>query len=272
MHFTLNAYFELHFRQFYQGSILYGPWLDCFHQQTDLGPYWVTLSGGIRDIAWRQILKWNKQLMISLEIVDTSQGDRMMIVSSPWDYRRMTVRCPYDFMGPAKASCGDLAGSLRLSQESTIIFGPKWQSKTLRCPHDHHAVAVRIVRCHCDVSTGLWFFSKLSLCGVKQNRRGHDARKSVRWSQGLPAEAVRKRWFGHRTGIVYSSYGKCNRGMNSMKKIQGFFETLKIMPFQNLHRRSQSKGTFISKSYTFHCYIKYSSDMLSIYNWISLKL
>ena len=59
--------------------------------------------------------------------------------------------------------------------------------------------------------------------------------------------------------------------MNSMKKFKAF-SRLKIMPFQNLHRRSQSKGTFISKSYTFHCDIKYSSDMLSIYNLISLKL
>ena len=204
MHSTLGAYFELHLRQFYYGSILYGPWLDCFHQQTELGPYWVTLSGGIRDIAWRQLLKWNKQLIISLEIVDVSQGDRTIIVPSPWGYRRMTIRFPFDLMGPAKASCGGLAGSLRLSQESTIIFRPRWQSKTLRCPHDHRT---GIVRCHCDVSTGygLTFFSNLSLCGVKQNRWGHDARKSVRWSQGLPAEAARKRWFGHRTGIVFSS-------------------------------------------------------------------
>ena len=29
MHFTLGEYFELHFRQFYHGSILYGPWLAC---------------------------------------------------------------------------------------------------------------------------------------------------------------------------------------------------------------------------------------------------
>ena len=76
-----------------------------------------------------------------MEIVDTSQGDRTIIV--PWGYRRMTVRYPYDFMGPARASCGDLAGSLRLSQESTIIYGPILQSKTLRCPHDHRAVPVR---------------------------------------------------------------------------------------------------------------------------------
>ena len=60
-----------------------------------------------------------------LKIVDTSQGDRAIIVPSPWGYRRVTVRCPYDFMGPARPSCGDLAGSLRLSKESTIFFGPK---------------------------------------------------------------------------------------------------------------------------------------------------
>ena len=29
MHFTLGAYFELHFRQFNHGSILYGPCLVC---------------------------------------------------------------------------------------------------------------------------------------------------------------------------------------------------------------------------------------------------
>ena len=161
MHFMLGAYFELHFRQFYHGSILYWPWLDCIHQQTELGPYWVTLSGGIRDIAWRQILKWNKQLMISQEIVDTSQGDRTIIVPSPKGYRRMTVRCPYDLMGPAKASCGDLVGSLRLSQESTIIFGPRWRSKTLRCPHHHRAVPVLglyDVTAMCLRATGLRFF------------------------------------------------------------------------------------------------------------------
>ena len=122
--------------------------------------------------------------MISLrEITDESQGDRTIIVPSPWGYHRMTARCPYDFMGPAKASCGDFVGSLRLSQESTIIFGPRLQSKTLRCPHDHRAVPVQRsynVTVMCLRATGLRFFSNLSLCGVKQNRRGHDARKSAR--------------------------------------------------------------------------------------------
>ena len=81
--------------------------------------------------------------MISLEIVDTSQADRTIIVPLPWGDRRMTLRCPYNFMGPANASCSDLAGSLRLSQESTIIFGPRCQSKTLRCPQDHRVMLVR---------------------------------------------------------------------------------------------------------------------------------
>ena len=82
-------------------------------------------------------------LYTRLKIVDRSQDDCTIIVPSPWGCRRMTVRCPYDFMGPARASCGDLAGSLRLSQESMIIFGPKCQSKIVRGPHNHRAVPVR---------------------------------------------------------------------------------------------------------------------------------
>ena len=64
-------------------------------------------------------------------------------------------------MGPARASCGDLVGSLRLSQESTIIFGPKWQTKIARCPHDHREVPVRRsndVTAMCLRATGLRFF------------------------------------------------------------------------------------------------------------------
>ena len=60
-----------------------------------------------------------------LTSVDTSQDDRAVIVPLPWGYCRVTVRCLYDFISTARPSCGDLAGSLRLSQETTIIFGPK---------------------------------------------------------------------------------------------------------------------------------------------------
>ena len=64
-------------------------------------------------------------------------------------------------MGPAKASCGDLAGSFRLLQESMIIFWPRWKSKILRCPHDHCAVTVRgsyDVTAMCLRAKGLQFF------------------------------------------------------------------------------------------------------------------
>ena len=64
--------------------------------------------------------------------------------------------------------------------------------------YDHRAVSVRESY---DVTAmylrgyelTVFFFSNLLLCGVKQNRRGHDARKPVRRSQGLHAEAARKR-------------------------------------------------------------------------------
>ena len=69
--------------------------------------------------------------------------------------------------------------------KSTIIVGPKCQSKIMRGPHDHRAVPVRgsydvAATCLRATGYGLTIFSNLSLCGVKQNRRGHDARKSVR--------------------------------------------------------------------------------------------
>ena len=72
-----------------------------------------------------------------------SQGDRALIVPSPWGYRTMTARCPYDFMNPAWASCDNLVGILRRAQESTIIFWQKWQFKIARCPYDHRAVPIR---------------------------------------------------------------------------------------------------------------------------------
>ena len=74
----------------------------------------------------------------------------------------MSVR----FISPAWASCGNLAGTGRLSKETTIILGPKQQSEIVRFPHDHRAV---LVRGSCDGNpmclraTGLHFFSNLSL-------------------------------------------------------------------------------------------------------------
>ena len=115
--------------------------------------------------------------MISLrEIVDTSHGDRTIIVPSPWGYRRMTVRCPVRLKwalqrhraATLRAPC-DYCKSLRsfLGQDDNVK--PALSSRS-PC-----GARTGIVRCHCDVSTGYWLtiFSNLSLCGVKQNRRGH---------------------------------------------------------------------------------------------------
>ena len=79
---------------------------------------------------------------------------------SPWGYRRMTVRCRYDFMGPARASPGDLAGSLRLWQKSTIILGQNDNLKPC-IVLDHCAVPVRgsyDVITMCLRATGLRFY------------------------------------------------------------------------------------------------------------------
>ena len=102
-----------------------------------------------------------------LKIVDTSQGDRTIIVPSPWGYRPMSVRFYEPCMGIVRRPCGDLAGTLRRAQESTIIFGQKWQSKIARRPHDYRTMHVRgsyDVSAMCLRATGLRFFSNLSLC------------------------------------------------------------------------------------------------------------
>ena len=198
MHFTLGAYFN-----YTSDSIPYGPWLDCFHQQTDQGPYWVTLSGRL------------KTKIDMKQTADDTSGNCWHVARRPHDHcaialglpqadRPMSVR----FCGPSKVIVG---WSCRLLTTIARVYAHFWTKMTIlnrtlssRSPR---GAPTGIVRRHCDVSTGygLTRFSNLSLCGVKQNRRGHDARKSVRWSQGLPADAARKRWFGHRTGIVYSS-------------------------------------------------------------------
>ena len=93
------------------------------------------------------------------------------------------------FYGPCKGTCGDLAGSYDYRESLRSFWGQTDNLKpcvvltiTVRCSYGDR---------HCDVSSdyGLTVFSNLSLCGVKHNRRGHDARKSVRRSQGLPTVA-----------------------------------------------------------------------------------
>ena len=157
MHFTLGAYFHLHFRQFYHGSTLYGPWLDCFHQQTELGPYWVTLSGGIRDIAWRQILKCNKQLYndnqyipvwklltrrkaparsLCHRLVDTAgwSSDVRTILWALQGHRAATLRAPYDYRKSLRSFLGQ-NDNLKPCVVLTITVGWPYGDRTmsLRC-------------------------------------------------------------------------------------------------------------------------------------------
>ena len=117
----------------------------------------------------------------------------------------MTVRCPNDFMGPAKASYGDLAGSLRLSQECTIIFGPRWQSKTLRCPHDHRAVPVRgsyDVTAMCLRATGLRFFQ---ICHCAELNKIVEATMPVNLYDDRKV-SLRRRYGNGDLDIVRASY------------------------------------------------------------------
>ena len=94
---------------------------------------------------------------------------------------------------------------------------------TVRRPYMDRTMSLR-----CVYELRAYDFFKLSLCGVKQNRSGHDARKSVRLSQGLPAEAARKRWFGPRTGIVYSSLGKCKWGIHQAQSLRSWLDNCTI--------------------------------------------
>ena len=87
-----------------------------------------------------------------MEIVDTSQGDRTIIVPLPWGYRRITVRCPYDFTGPARASCGDLAAPNDYHKSLRSILGQNDNLKpcvvltiTVRCPYEDRTMSLRCV-------------------------------------------------------------------------------------------------------------------------------
>ena len=128
--------------------------------------------------------------MISLEIVDMSQD-----VPSPWGYRRMTIRCPHNFMGTAKASCGDLAGSLRLPRGSMIILGQNDNLKpcvvltiTVRCPYGDRTVSLR-----CVYGLGAYDFFKFVIVELNKIVAATIPVNLYNESQGLPVEAARKR-------------------------------------------------------------------------------
>ena len=156
--------------------------------------------------------------MISLKLLKCRKATarslchrRRMTVWCPFDlwdlqrHRGATLRAPYDYRKSLRSFLGQ-DDNLKPCVVLTI---------TVRCPYVDRTMLLR-----CVYGLRAYDFSNLSLCGVKQNRRGHDARKSVRWSQGLPAETTHKTviWtlYGHRILVVrqmyclgYICYGRC---------------------------------------------------------------
>ena len=76
----------------------------------------------------------------------------------------------------------------------------------MRGPHDHRAVPVQglyVVTATCLRATGLRFFQT---CHCAELNKIVEATMPVKpFDDRKIAEAARKREFGHRTGIVYSS-------------------------------------------------------------------
>ena len=108
-------------------------------------------------------------------------------------------------MDPARASCDNLAGSLRLSQESTIIFWQKWQTKIARCPQDHRTVPIQVsynVTAMCLRATGLRLFQ---FCHCAELNKIVEATMPVNLYDGRKVSLQRP----HRNGdfdIVRASY------------------------------------------------------------------
>ena len=80
-------------------------------------------------------------------------------------HRTATLRAPYDYRKSVRSFLGQ-DDNLKPCVVLTII---------VRCPYGDRTMSLR-----CVYGLRAYDFFKLSLCGFKQNCRGHDARKSVR--------------------------------------------------------------------------------------------
>ena len=104
--------------------------------------------------------------MISLDIVDTSQGDLTIIMPSPWGYRRMTVRCPYDLSALQSHHAATLRAPCDYRKSLRSFLGQDDNLKpcvvltiTVRCPYGDRTMSLRCVYglraydffriCHC---------------------------------------------------------------------------------------------------------------------------
>ena len=99
-------------------------------------------------------------------MVDTSQGDRTIIVPSPWGYRRMTVRCPYDLWALQKHRAATLRAPYDYRKSLRSFLGQDDNLKpcvvltiTVRRPYGDRTMSLRCVYglraydffqiCHC---------------------------------------------------------------------------------------------------------------------------
>ena len=108
----------------------------------------------------------------------------------------MSLRDPYDYLKSLQSFLG----------QNDFIKSCVVLTISVRC-------CTEILRSTCDLSTGLRFFKS---CHSAELNKIVEATMPVNPyddPQGLPAVATRKGLFEHRTGIVYSSEGKCNRGI-----------------------------------------------------------
>ena len=76
---------------------------------------------------------------IRLEIVDTSQGARTIIVPSPLGYRRMIVRCPYGYDYDYRMSLRSFLGQNDNLKPCVVL------TITVRCPYGDRTMSLRCV-------------------------------------------------------------------------------------------------------------------------------
>ena len=126
----------------------------------------------------------------------------------PQDDRPMSVRFYWPWKGILRWPWGHLTTIVILSL--WVFLGQNDNLKscvvlTVRCPYQDLTMLLR-----CVYGLGAYDFFQIRYCAEWNKIVEATMPKSVRWLQGLPAEAARKGWFGHLTGIIYLSEGKCN--------------------------------------------------------------
>ena len=112
MHFTLGAYFNCTSDNFtMEAYVLFGPWLDCFHQQTELG-LWVVVYETLPEDkylnetnsyiipVWKLLTRRKaptRSLCHRLGVTAGWSSDVRTILWVLQGHRAATLRAPYDY-------------------------------------------------------------------------------------------------------------------------------------------------------------------------------